>query len=184
MVSWFLYTQNDVFGTNIRIREGKDGPWGTFHIHVGTPPQTISVLPGTLLSEPWLAYPESCMPVTNCTADNSFKMNKSSTWNFFSPWNVGPVITPRLNITGSGLYGQDTVSVDLATGGGISAANDLLIAVSTKNYDLGWLPLKPTIPKMFDRASYSSFFDALNASSKITSRTYGYTAGAYNSEYH
>lgn len=42
------------------FREGTDGPWSTFDIQIGTPPQTVSVHPSTGRSELWVWNSTSC----------------------------------------------------------------------------------------------------------------------------
>jgi hypothetical protein len=66
-------------------RDGNDGPWSTFVFQIGTPPQTVKLLPSTASYETWAIDPMGCQAegdLTNCHTlrGELFNYNASSTW--------------------------------------------------------------------------------------------------------
>jgi hypothetical protein len=102
-------------------REGGDGPWGTFHLRVGTPPQIVRVLPSTSSPETLVVDPRGCGEAFgfsfNCSLNSrggEFNSSQSSTWRPYGLYNLN--LNTYLNYSGNGEYGTDTVGLDLSTG--------------------------------------------------------------------
>lgn len=98
-------------------REGNDGLWSTFEIRVGTPPQTVRVLPATLWQETWAVWNGTDTGVYNpcntslgvsadCadTRGDTFSYQKSSTWVFEQNADAG--LNQGLGYTAQGIYGM------------------------------------------------------------------------------
>jgi hypothetical protein len=84
MVQYFqLLSQDEI---SHYVRDGFDGPWSTFDIQLGTPPQKVAVLPSTFTSEIWVWNKSGCSgnSRTCFTGFTGFSVNDSSSaqqWN-------------------------------------------------------------------------------------------------------
>ena len=70
--------------TSSQYRDGNDGPWSSFLLRVGSPPQSMRVLISTASNQPWVVLPEGCslcVP-SDCPQIRGgiFHLNQSSTW--------------------------------------------------------------------------------------------------------
>ena len=73
--------------------DGDDGAWSTFDVQIGTPPQTLRILPATVGQEVWVPIPEGCAGIMSGVSDcgdlrgandpsnRGFKYTDSSSWN-------------------------------------------------------------------------------------------------------
>jgi hypothetical protein len=65
-------------------RDGNDGPWSSFSLRVGTPPQNLRVLVSTASNQPWGVLPEGCQSSdpSDCPNDRGtiFQPNASSSY--------------------------------------------------------------------------------------------------------
>jgi hypothetical protein len=73
-----------IFGLFLYLfRDGNDGPWSSFVLRVGSPPQTVRVLISTASNQPWVVLPDgcSCAPA-DCSEKRGeiFHTDKSSSW--------------------------------------------------------------------------------------------------------
>lgn len=163
--------------------EGNDGPWSTFPIQIGTPPQTVNVLPSTAGSQTWAILPQGCSNTdpTNCTASRggAFQPNTSSTWNQNDDTANGlfPLLLDNnLGYSGAGYYGYDTVV--LGGQGGLSLIQQAVAGIATKEFYLGLFGLSPQATTLPDATrALPDFIFQLNASSVIPSLSWSYTAG-------
>ena len=167
---------------------GDDGPWSSFLIDVGSPPQQVQVLVSTEVSSTWVVAPGGCGPAypVNCTGarGGAFDSTKSSTWNANALYtlnaetNLGNPYSASNQI---GSYGYDTIMVpgqgEVAN---VSVDHQVIAAIETNTYYLGNLGLSSqNITFAADSSNTSpSFLGSLRNENLIPSLSFGYTAGA------
>ncbi|KAF2476329.1 acid protease [Lindgomyces ingoldianus] len=167
--------------------DGKDGPWSTFRIEVGTPPQQLRVIPASDQSSSWLILPEACGDGSeeNCSANRgtAFLRNKSSTYKESGQFELNTFLEERVGLTAEGgLYGNDTLSLGW-TGDGMPTLKQQVIAgILTTNFYLGSLALNPRPMNLTDYNNpIPSLMQSLrNMSTPIPSTSWSYTAGSHN----
>ena len=165
--------------------DGNDGPWSTFPIKIGTPPQTVKALVSTASSQTWAVLPQGCTPKdpANCTTARGgvFNPNTSSTWsqNQDAAGGLYPLtLETNLNVTGTGLYGYDTVSLDGQGSNGPTLTQQVVAGVATKAYYLSLFGLNPrSFPLPETSAPLPNYLTSLNQSGSIPSLSWSYTAG-------
>lgn len=120
-------------------REGNDGPWSSFALQIGTPPQNVKVMVSTAATQTWVVLPQGCtvLDPANCAKSRGsvFMPNSSSTWspNLASPnglFNLG--LEEDLGIYGNGLYGFDNITLGWQGSGGPSLVNQTIAGIATK----------------------------------------------------
>ncbi|KAF2796098.1 acid protease, partial [Melanomma pulvis-pyrius CBS 109.77] len=166
--------------------DGKDGPWSTFRIEVGTPSQQVRVLPASDQSTTWLVLPEACPDSAgkDCGANRGslYKRNLSSTWEEYGSYELNTFLEERVGLKGDGLYGYETLSLGW-TGDGLPSLDHQLVAgIITNDFYLGSLSLNPR-PNNF--TDYNNPIPSLmqglrNTSTPIPSLSWSYTAGSFN----
>lgn len=168
--------------------EGSDGPWSTFAIRIGTPAQTFRVLPSTAGQEIWIPAPEACTEEdpADCAQrrgafTSTFNNNTSSTWKGLGIYDLH--LEKELDYRGNGVYGLDTVGLQISRSGGIELQNQVVAGIETQDFYLGsfGLGVKPINFTNLDDPQ-PSFMQALKNQNMIPSLSYGYTAGASYSE--
>ncbi|KAL6718122.1 hypothetical protein ACLMJK_004209 [Lecanora helva] len=170
--------------------DGNAGNWSTFIVRIGTPSQAFKILPSTNEHQTWVPVPAGCESTDppDCgtlrgtlaiggTSSNGFLSNKSSSWIENGIYDLG--IESRLNLTGNGDYGYDTIGLGLDNSTGISLPHQVVAGIATKDFYLGQFGLDPR-PSNFTTYDdpIPSFLKGLNDSNLIPSLSYGYTAGA------
>lgn len=164
---------------------GNDGPWSTFSINVGTPPQAVKVLISIVSSQTWVVAPEGCTrnDLANCSISRGgvFQPNSSSTWiqNQDTANGLYPLtLETNLNRTGNGLYGTDTISLMGKDTSGPTLTKQVVAAIATKEYYLGLFGLNPYAAPLLDTATnLPTYLSSLNESGLIPSLSWGFTAG-------
>lgn len=165
---------------------GHDGPWSTFLVKVGTPPQDFQILPATNVQETWVPLPQACATYdpTDCPqlrgAGNSskgFDIDKSSTW---KEEGIYDLVSERwLGYVGNGLYGFDTVELGESRRGRMQVKHQVVAGIVEKNFYLGIFGLGPKPSNFSDfNDPQPSFMRSLADQDLIPSLSYGYTAGA------
>ena len=170
--------------------DGAKGSWSTFSISVGTPPQDFRVLVSTASSETWIPVAQGCMQfdVSNCpelrgvglfngVQNPGFESNESSTWSLIGLYGVD--VEKRLNISGNGLQGYDTVQLGPSQDTtALSVGHSVVAAVPDKDLFLGQLGLAVQ-PLSFSSAStpIPTLLQSLKNNNSIPSLSFGYTAG-------
>lgn len=167
---------------------GDDGPWSSFLINVGNPPQQLQVLVSTEVSSTWVVAPGGCGPAypLNCTGarGGAYDSTKSSTWNVKANYtldaetNLGNPYSANNQV---GTYGYDTIEVPGQSGvANVSLDHQVIAAIETNTYYLGNLGLASrNITFGTDSSDISpSFLESLRNENLIPSLSYGYTAGA------
>jgi Eukaryotic aspartyl protease len=167
-------------------RDGNDGPWSTFVFQVGTPPQTVKLLPSTASYETWVIAPEGCQAgdPSDCHTMRGelYNYNTSSTWDP-NLTNTSTQVYPlelevQLGYTGKGRYGFDDVTFGYIGSGGLLVKNQSIAGIATKNYFMGLFGLTPR-SKNFTSFNnpIPSFMQSLQNQSRIPSLSWSYTAG-------
>ncbi|MCJ1392760.1 hypothetical protein MMC18_005631 [Xylographa bjoerkii] len=170
--------------------DGSDGIWSTFIVRVGTPSQDFRILPSTQGQETIVPLPEGCTSSdpSNCGSlrgvypfngaqSTGFQTNVSSTWvtNGLFVLNLeADLVNP-----GNGLYGFDTVGLEIDNSGGLTLQHQIVAGIAAKEFYLGVLGLGPE-PSNFSTFAdpQPSFLTSLKTANMIPSLSYGYTAGA------
>jgi len=163
--------------------EGANGPWSTFSIQIGTPPQTVRVLPSMQNSQTWAVLPAGCTKTdqANCTTARGgvFQPNSSSSWNqnIDTANGLFPLLLDsNLGYSGNGYYGFDTVA--LGGQGGPSLEQQAVAGIATKDYFLGMFGLSPQASILPDSTRpLPNYISQLNNSGLIPSLSWSYTAG-------
>ena len=171
-------------------RDGKDGPWSTFRIQVGNPPQQIRVLPASDQSSTWVVLPEACWFEDEEEADNcpgnrgqTFNRNDSSSWEEHGSYELNTFIPARVGLGGSAIYGYDTIELGWAGDNMPKLPYQVVANVFTEDFYLGSLALNPRPINFTDYNNpIPSLLETLrkNSSEPIPSTSWSYTAGSHN----
>ncbi|KAL8720358.1 MAG: hypothetical protein Q9181_007924 [Wetmoreana brouardii] len=170
--------------------DGNDGPWSTFALGFGTPPQFVKVLVSTTCSQPWAVDPLGCTATDppDCASKRGglFNKNHSSTWQDQGFYELGQQL--NLGYTGNGDFGLDSITFGYPGSGAASVNRQLLATIAAKDYYLATWGIAPRPTNLtssdpdetiFDPGdSHQSLLSTLKQLQKIPSLSYGYTAGA------
>ncbi|ORY17393.1 aspartic peptidase domain-containing protein [Clohesyomyces aquaticus] len=167
--------------------DGRDGPWSTFRIEVGTPPQQIRVLPASTQSSTWLVLPEACNNGANktCSTDRGtiFERHNSSSYQEYGQYSLNTFLEERVGLTAEGgLYGNDTLTLGWAGDGMPTLEHQIIAGILTPNFYIGSLALNPRAMNLTD---YNNPIPSLlqsmrNMATPIPSTSWSYTAGSHN----
>ncbi|TKA81840.1 hypothetical protein B0A49_01070 [Cryomyces minteri] len=170
--------------------DGNDGSWSTFMIRVGTPEQDFRVLISTAGQETWVPLPEGCTSSDpgNCeylrgsepfqgNKGTGFLVNRSSTWQSIGLFDLA--LENTMNYSGNGLYGFDTVGLEVQNSGGLTQTHQVVAGIATKDFYLGMFGVGPK-PSNFSSFNdpQPSYMKNLKDRGLIPSLSFGYTAGA------
>lgn len=167
--------------------DGNDGPWSSFFINVGTPSQTLRVLPITDQSTSWVVVPEGCIASygSTCPDDRGklFLTNQSSTFENQGIYSLDIAFTDGyLGYSGNAQYGYDTLQLGIPGDGLPTMQSQVLGGIATPGFWLGGLALSPVPVNFTDLGnSRQSLLHDLKNQSKIASSSWAYTAGGYGS---
>jgi hypothetical protein len=166
--------------------DGRDGPWSTFRIQVGSPPQQIHVLPASDQSSTWLVIPEACGGKgENCAKNrgNTYERNTSSTWDEYGSYELNTFLQGRLGMTGAAVYGYDTIELGW-TGDNMPVLPSQVVAgLIAEDFYLGSLAVNPRPMNFTDYNNpIPSLMQTLrtNVTTPIPSTSWSYTAGSFN----
>ena len=169
-------------------RDGNDGPWSSFSIHVGTPPQPARVLVSTTVGETWVVSANTtqggCLSgdPQGCPQNRGglVNVNNSRTWQDQGIFALGDEVNlpdyggPYDN----GDYGLETLGLGLPGGNGVTLNNMVVAALATKDFYIGNLGINQQPTNFSDFSNtHTSFLKSLKEQGHIQSLTYGYTAG-------
>ena len=172
--------------------DGIDGSWNTLALRLGTPEQFTRVFVSTNSQQTWAINPLACTYNetdsagndvvkfdTTCYEDRgrTFNLSASSTWNqqgYYQLW-----LEKSLNLSGNGLYGNDTVGLGQPGEEGPTLHNQTIGTLITDNFWLGYFGIDPKPTNFSTFADPTpSYMTNLFTSKQIPSVSWGYTAGA------
>ncbi|KAF2140925.1 uncharacterized protein K452DRAFT_288326 [Aplosporella prunicola CBS 121167] len=171
--------------------DGNDGPWSTFSFTVGTPPQSLRLLPATGREATWPILPEGCQDSEDGNFDacedgrgKLFYINESTSWKDEGLWELALWLENQLGAgeDARGHFGFDTVglgwpSEDLPSLEGMVVGG---IADKTLGYE-GVFGLDPKPSNFSDLNNpQPSILHTLRNQTYIPSTSWAYTAGVYN----
>lgn len=169
---------------------GNDGPWSTFYIEVGSPPQRIEVLPATALSLTIMVLAEGCPPDLGTACETArggvFDAGQDSSWQnavltAANGYHYFDIPVSNGNITAE--VSLSTMTLDwggaIAPGAQNPLEGQLFAGYAISQPYLGQLGISgfPVAP-IYENASYEPPLYALRNRSNVSSLTWGYTAGA------
>ena len=130
--------------------DGNDGPWSSFTIQVGTPPQDVKVLISTASYQTLVVAPEGCTssdpPDCASSRGGEFVSSISSTWrvnNITANGTFTLELEGNLAYSGNGDYGFDTVGMSWQGSGTPSLEQQIVGGIATKEFYLGIFGLDP-----------------------------------------
>lgn len=131
--------------------DGNDGPWSTFRIEVGTPPQQARILPGSDKSATWLVDAELCKnnktleEYDSCSEARGlvYRRNDSTTWTDIGFYELDTYLETRLGLSGSAAYGDDKITLGWSGDNAATLNNQSIAGFITNNFSLGSLSLSP-----------------------------------------
>lgn len=156
-----------------------DGEWSSFDLRVGTPEQTVRVLPSTAGSATWVVTPEGCeSEECSKTRGGLFNLDRSNTWAQLG--NATLALEQNLGRNESGTFGLDTISLGLTnTTGGPTLKSQIIAGIETQRWYNGILGLQQQPMNISSFAnSHPTFLSTLRAQNHIPSLSWAYTAGA------
>ena len=167
----------------MEYRTGNDGPWSSFFIGIGTPPQYVRVLISTTGPQPWAVNPLGC---TSSDPDNCarargglFLANESTTWQKAGFYQID--IERNLGYTGNGEYGFDSVALGAPQPGVYTIEHQVVASIATKVFYIatwGVAPRATNFSSLDPENSHESLLSTLRRTGKIPSLSFAYTAGA------
>lgn len=178
------YLQNASQTNDVVRRDGNDGPWSTFAIGVGSPPQPIRVIPAAAQTAVSVVLAEECLGqkfgFQNCSDARGgvFRYNESSTWHSNGVHNIEVMGYNR-----TFLFGTDTVGLGVQPQA--SRMNNQTVGgmKGSSSSFTGAMGISPNRYKdQQDEESLPTFFESLRSSTRIAGRSWAYTAGAVNRE--
>ncbi|KAI9664098.1 MAG: hypothetical protein M1821_007589 [Bathelium mastoideum] len=166
--------------------DGIDGPWSSFWVQVGTPPQTLRLLPGTSANALWVVLPDGCtsQDPSNCNTTRDVFYNTSSTWKQIGIFHLGlgeeSVLGYNANADNAACA-NETFTLGLP-GSGLPTVNDSVVeGFATKDFYLGFIGLAPQAINLTTLTDpRPSILQSLKNSENIPSVSWGYTAGSVN----
>lgn len=172
------------------FRDGNDGPWSTFALGFGTPPQFVRVLVSTTCPQPWAIDPLGCTATDppNCSyrRGNHFYKNSSSTWQEKGLYELDEEL--NLGFTGNGNFGLDSITLGYPGSSSVTVSHQLLATVAAQDFYVATWGIAPRATNLTRPGqnpgtfaaddAYPSLLSTLKKENKIPSISYGYTAGA------
>src|SRR5690242_9474961 len=100
-------------------RDGNDGLWSTFAVQIGSPPQTVRLLPSITGNAIWTVWSYVCevSTISNCVSSrgNVFNFSASSTWKLEGNFSLDLLPQHYLPISGAAVMGYDNITVRLTS---------------------------------------------------------------------
>lgn len=127
------------------IRDGNDGPWSTFTLGIGSPPQYVRVLVSTTCPQPWAVDPLGCTasdpPNCGFKRGNRFDKNQSSTWQDKGLYELDQEL--NLGYDGNGNFGLDSITLGYPGSGTVSLEQQVLATIASKTYYIATWGIAP-----------------------------------------
>ena len=170
-------------------RDGIDGPWSTFWVQVGTPPQVVRLLPGSSVDALWVTVPDGCTKADPSSCPQSrtvFIPNNSSTWHYIGIFHLGlsqETLLGYNETADNAECGNETFTFGLP-GSGLPTVNDSVVeGFATKDFYMGLIGLAPRAINLTSLTeSQPSLLQSLRNSGQIPSLSWAYTAGSVAAE--
>ena len=169
--------------TRLESRDGNDGPWSSFSIQVGTPPQSLRLLPSNSGNAIWPILLQGCGigDPNNCgdLRGNLFFPNTSSTWTNIGFYGLILTEEAGLGYNGNANFGYDNATLGLPGDGLPTLSRQVVEGFAAKDFYIGSLGLSPravNISTLND--PQPSFLGALAQQNLTPSTSWAYTAGA------
>ena len=165
--------------------DGNDGPWSSFTLQIGTPPQDVKVFISTAGYQTLPIVPEGCTPNDPPGCDNLrggvFIPSQSDTWvqnNDTANGTFTLALEENLGYTGNGEFGYDTVGLGWQGSNGPSLDQQIVGGIATKEFYLGLFGLNPR-PTNFSTFNdpVPSYIANLKEEGLVPSLSWSYTAG-------
>ncbi|KAK0100318.1 hypothetical protein ONS96_007598 [Cadophora gregata f. sp. sojae] len=181
----FQTFQSLIPGQVIFLRDGSDGPWSSFFLRVGSPPQTVRVLLSTASNQPLVVLPDGCSLGDPSDCANSrggiYQTNFSSTWtpnNFTAGGVFHLAVENSIGLSVDVAYGSDTVALGYVGSGVPALDNQTVGGVTSKDIFMGLFGVNPAATNFSASSTpVQSYMANLKAQKQIPSLSYGYTAG-------
>ena len=169
-------------------RDGNDGPWSSFFIGIGTPPQYVRVLISTTGPQPWAINPLGCTSEdpSDCARARGeiFFANESSTWDKIGFYQID--IERNLGYTGNGEFGFDSVVLGTPGSGAFAVDHQVVASIAAKDFYIatwGIAPRATNFSTIDPENSHESLLSTLRRNNQIPSLSFAYTAGAQYREF-
>ena len=163
-------------------RDGIDGSWSTFWMSIGSPPQTLRLLPSTTGDAIWPVLPQGCTrrDPSNCADLRGavFNPDNSTSWSGIGLFELGVAEERGLGYSGNASVGYDDIRIGNGDASSLLVRNQTVEGFATKDFHLGTIGLSPNAVNLsLFSNSTDSFLAGLKNSSMIPSLSWGYTAG-------
>ena len=185
MVSSPFYTLSSKTDSYLSpIRDGNDGPWSTFFLGFGTPPQYTRVLISTTAPQPWVVVPAGCTSRDglDCRLKRGdfFYSNRSATWQDHGNFTLQ--FEENLGINENGNFGLDTVTLGVpgSSSSKASLKGQVVAGIAAKQFYIATWGIRPAATNLTDMNDpIESLIGSLKREKMVPSLSWGYTAGAY-----
>ncbi|KAH0562683.1 hypothetical protein GP486_002640 [Trichoglossum hirsutum] len=163
--------------------DGDNGPWSTFAIEAGTPPQNLRVLASTSSSSTWVVVPDGCIPSdpSDCPSLRgfTFQTNSSRSWTDAGLFQLPLHSLTLLGYSGNAKFGLDNLTLGWQGQGGPELNHQVVGGIATKDFFVGSLGINARAVNFTDfNYPNASLLGTLRAENKIKGTSFGYTAGA------
>ena len=153
-------------------------------MQVGTPAQTLRLLPSTSGNAIWLVLPQGCTVVdpSNCgdLRGTLFLPNSSSTWVNIGLYGLVLTEEAGLGYSGNANFGYDNVTLGWLGDGLPTLSHQVIEGFATKDFLIGSFGLCPHAVNISSlNEPKPSFLGALAQQNLTPSTSWAYTAGAY-----
>lgn len=160
-------------------RDDDDGPWSSFTLQLGKPIQNVRVLISSSLANTWVVRSDGCQSSQkSCKEDRgrTFDPAASSSWKQFG--NASLDVNQNLGPYVQGVVGNETLGLGYQGSGGPILDQQSVIAYSSQDLNFGMLGLNPlALSSDAKTRGQLNFLTALKNDSRISSSSFGYTAG-------
>lgn len=165
--------------------DGNDGPWSSFYLQIGSPPQYVKVFISTAGYQTWAVLPQGCLvsdpPDCATSRGGQFVPSQSSTWKYNNASVNGTFtlgLETDLDYSGNGEYGYDTIILGYQGSNGPSLQQQIIAGIATKEFFLGIFGLNPRSTNFSTLDNpVPSYMATLKSRSLIPSLSWAYTAG-------
>ena len=165
------------------LRDGADGPWATFNIHVGTPPQPLRVMAS--INTRGLSVVQDDAAHSGCPANASldcsqrFNLQQSSTWHDAT----SILVHNESGSAGEAVCGSDAAGIGLPGDAGITLQSQVFCTIGANFSSNNFLGLSPLLQDNLTFDRNVTFLTSLKMSHSIPSLSFGLSVGANYREY-